>query len=139
MDDMSSYFSYIPNEVTIEIIKLILDRKQAGILITVNKWFYSIVISLIDIFDNIKTSHDSLLKYFVNTTSLNLYNNKIITDKSVIGLTNLTSLNLYDNTLITDKSVMGLINLTSLNLDFNNLITDVVRNKLKNNGCKVIQ
>ena len=56
---------------------------------------------------------------------LNLYDNTIITDKSVKCLTNSTSLNLYCNTKITDESIKCLPNLTSLDLSFNNTkITD---------------
>ena len=124
MSDVLPYFSYIPKEITIEIVKLILDRKQFGILMVTNKYIYSIVVSLISVFDDIKTTHDSLLCYFIKITSLNLYCNKIITDGSVMYLTNLTSLNLDYNHTITNNSIITLSNLTSLDLYYNHTITD---------------
>src|SRR3989344_4428766 len=67
-----------------------------------------------------------------NFTSLNLWNNKSITDESLGKLINLTYLDLTYNNSITDKALGKLVTLASLNLSCNKSITDESLGKLIN-------
>jgi hypothetical protein len=77
--------------------------------------------------------NDEILRELDNLISLNLTNNKEITNRGISNLTNLTSLELYHNTMITD--IHTLTNLISLCIADNNLISDYQLKKLPKLKC----
>ena len=101
-----------------------IDQKQLFGFRLICKQWNAIALMHIKTINNNGSISNNIFKTFKHITSLNLWDNTLITDDGLKHLKQLTSLNLSFNTLITDDGLKHLKQLTSLDLCGNTLITD---------------
>lgn len=93
----------------------------------------------LDLSDN-RLITNECLKTLTNLTSLSLFYNYVITNDGIKNLTNLTSLSVVGACHITDDGIHNLTNLTSIDISgYNNKITDKGLQNLKNLKSLIIE
>ena len=98
----------IPFEILKTILEFVNTRSLLLFARLINKRFYDLTTGSITSLDGSANLSNDIVRSLTNLTSINLWNNTVITDSSVQLLTNLTSISLSSNTVITNETLKRL-------------------------------